>query len=98
MSQLTISQKVGYFYDPIMMNHREVSDVQTAKPRIPEVPERIETVHNKLVSSGLYAELTHLSIEKATVEDIKLCHSEALVEEIRGMSFDLTDPENVRFM
>jgi len=87
--KFTISQKVGYFYDPIMMNHRELT-----RPKIPEVPERIERIHNRLVSSGLYQELVQLPIEKATLEDVRLVHTQELVDALKHLSFDLTDPEN----
>lgn len=96
LSRLTISQKVAYFYDPVMMKHAEIGHTYVGRPQIPEVPERIERVHNRLLSSGLHEQLQHLPVEKADIELLKLVHTEEHVEAIKNMQFDLTDPENVK--
>jgi len=67
--------RVGYFYDPIFLNH--------ATPQWhPERSERLRAVNAELRHRGLWERLVHTDPRDATVEEISAVHDPAYVEDL----------------
>ena len=70
----------GYVYDPLYLEH-EV-------PGHPESPARLRAIMSHLEQSGLLAAMQRIEPRDATIEDIRLVHSPALIERVRRAAAD----------
>jgi len=62
-------------YDPIFLKHDQHGHPESAK--------RLEAIMNKISDSGLLKKITQLKSRRATIEEVKLCHSEDYFERVR---------------
>jgi len=62
-------------YDPIFLKHDQ--------PGHPESAKRLEAIMNKISDFGLLKKITQLNSRPATIEEVKLCHSEDYIERVR---------------
>jgi acetoin utilization deacetylase AcuC-like enzyme len=70
--------RVGYVYDPLYLEH----DL----PGHPESAARLRAIVSFLDAQGLLAQLQPIAARDATVREIALIHSQALIDGVRDAS------------
>ncbi|KAJ3024002.1 Histone deacetylase hda1 [Thoreauomyces humboldtii] len=88
------STETGLLYDPRFLNHRNLFCDANDSNAYPEKPERVETAYKALQEEGLVARCKKLDVRAATVEELRLVHSEAHIQKIKttaGLTKDLLE-------
>ena len=70
--------QVGYVYDPIYLEHDILGH--------PESAGRLRAIMGFLDETGVLGQMVHLDARDATVDDLRLVHSDALIELVRQAS------------
>lgn len=65
--------RVGFLYDPVVLDHQP-------PPRHPEQPARVHEVYRMLESSGVLGRLTRLPVTPATREQLERVHTPAYLD------------------
>jgi acetoin utilization deacetylase AcuC-like enzyme len=64
-------------YDPVFIKHD--------RPGHPESARRLEAIMKKITDSGLIKNIIQLNPQSATVEEVKLCHTEDYIERVKDI-------------
>jgi acetoin utilization deacetylase AcuC-like enzyme len=68
--------KTGIVYDDIFLEHNQIGH--------PENRKRLEAILAELNSSGLMEKIKHLNTRSASVEELKMCHSEEYINYVQN--------------
>src|SRR3990172_1350156 len=79
-------QRVGFFYDDVLLNHEP-------PPWHPERKERLLCILDRLRNSGLLDRLVLMKPRRATFDDAALVHTGAYIERIRTFQGNSLDPD-----
>lgn len=75
------SIRTGLVYDKVMMDHRDPSDKDSGSPH-PERPERISSIYERLLETGLAQRCVRVPSRLATKAELETVHSSAHVNTV----------------